>query len=173
METHRRYSLSCWMPSFSSMWSLYHIRTESTVHRKFNVNTTCVLLPIEYALCSFDSSVRIIGLDPDTDYQIRIYAEHMSTQTLSKSVDILFTTERASKSIDLIVLLIERMLLNFSFQIQYRNLYVISSIDVYHSIESWLVGLPMSSIFIKYAIGHRSIQQRERSSHCRRIIILS
>ena len=41
-------------------------------------------------------SVRIIGLDDDTNYKIKIYTEQISTHLLSKSVDLSFTTKRSS-----------------------------------------------------------------------------
>jgi hypothetical protein len=41
-------------------------------------------------------SVHIMGLDADTNYKIKIYAEQVSTHLLSKSVDISFTTKRSS-----------------------------------------------------------------------------
>ncbi|CAF4586419.1 unnamed protein product, partial [Rotaria magnacalcarata] len=34
------------------------------------------------------------GLDADTNYNIELYAEHLSTHLLSKSVDLSFTTKR-------------------------------------------------------------------------------
>ncbi|CAF0888020.1 unnamed protein product [Rotaria sordida] len=40
------------------------------------------------------TSVQIFGLDADTNYNIEIYAEHISTHLLSKSVDLSFTTKR-------------------------------------------------------------------------------
>ena len=41
-------------------------------------------------------SVQILGLDSDTNYNIEVYAEQISTHLLSKSVDLSFTTKRAS-----------------------------------------------------------------------------
>lgn len=41
-------------------------------------------------------SVQISGLDSDTNYNIEVYAEQISTHLLSKSVDLSFTTKRAS-----------------------------------------------------------------------------
>ncbi|CAF3631267.1 unnamed protein product [Rotaria socialis] len=40
------------------------------------------------------SSVQMLGLDADTNYNIELYAEHLSTHLLSKSVDLSFTTKR-------------------------------------------------------------------------------
>lgn len=42
-------------------------------------------------------SVQISGLDADTNYNIELYAEQISTHLLSKSVDLSFTTKRPSK----------------------------------------------------------------------------
>jgi len=41
------------------------------------------------------TSVQISGLDSDTNYNIEVYAEQISTHLLSKSVDLSFTTKRA------------------------------------------------------------------------------
>jgi hypothetical protein len=38
-----------------------------------------------------------LGLDADTNYNIEVYAEQISTHLLSKSVDLSFTTKRPSK----------------------------------------------------------------------------
>jgi hypothetical protein len=43
-------------------------------------------------------SVQILGLDADTNYNIEVYAEQISTHLLSKSVDLSFTTKRPSNS---------------------------------------------------------------------------
>jgi len=43
-------------------------------------------------------SVQILGLDADTNYNIEVYAEQISTRLLSKSVDLSFTTKRPSKT---------------------------------------------------------------------------
>jgi hypothetical protein len=37
-----------------------------------------------------------MGLDADTNYNIEVYAEQISTHLLSKSVDLSFTTKRSS-----------------------------------------------------------------------------
>ena len=41
-------------------------------------------------------SVQILGLDADTNYNVEVYAEQLSTHLLSKSVDLSFTTKRPS-----------------------------------------------------------------------------
>ena len=43
------------------------------------------------------TSVQILGLDADTNYNIEVFAEQISTHLLSKSVDLSFTTKRPSK----------------------------------------------------------------------------
>jgi len=48
---------------------------------------------------SFILSVQIMGLDADTNYNIEVYAEQISTHLLSKSVDLSFTTKRSSMTI--------------------------------------------------------------------------
>ncbi len=40
-----------------------------------------------------------MGLDADTNYNIEVYAEQISTHLLSKSVDLSFTTKRSSMTI--------------------------------------------------------------------------
>ncbi|CAF0852909.1 unnamed protein product [Adineta ricciae] len=40
------------------------------------------------------TSVQILGLDADTNYNVEVYAEQLSTHLLSKSVDLSFTTKR-------------------------------------------------------------------------------
>lgn len=45
------------------------------------------------------NSVQILGLDADTNYNIEVFAEQISTHLLSKSVDLSFTTKRPSKII--------------------------------------------------------------------------
>jgi hypothetical protein len=40
--------------------------------------------------------VEILGLDADTNYNIEVYAEQISTHLLSKSVGLSFTTKRPS-----------------------------------------------------------------------------
>jgi hypothetical protein len=42
------------------------------------------------------SSVKISGLDENTNYKIKIYAEQISTHLFSKSIDLSFTTKRSS-----------------------------------------------------------------------------
>ena len=41
------------------------------------------------------ASVRLVGLDAETNYTIKLYAEQLSTQLLSQSIDLAFTTQRA------------------------------------------------------------------------------
>jgi len=41
-------------------------------------------------------SVKISGLDENTNYKIKLYAEQISTHLLSKSIDLSFTTKRSS-----------------------------------------------------------------------------
>ncbi|UJR30946.1 hypothetical protein I4U23_018458 [Adineta vaga] len=41
-----------------------------------------------------NTSVQILGLDADTNYNVEVYAEQLSTHLLSKSVDLSFTTKR-------------------------------------------------------------------------------
>ena len=44
------------------------------------------------------SSVKISGLDENTNYRIKIYAEQISTRLYSKSIDLSFTTKRSGKT---------------------------------------------------------------------------
>lgn len=97
LETRGRYCLSSRMSSFSSLWILHHLSTESNIYSSFQVWTAARRLDWEASLAF---SVRILGLNPETSYQIKIYAEQVSTRLLSKSVYLSFTTERASESID-------------------------------------------------------------------------
>jgi len=48
-------------------------------------------------------SVKISGLDENTNYKIKLYAEQISTNLLSKSIDLSFTTKRSSIKILLIL----------------------------------------------------------------------
>jgi hypothetical protein len=43
-----------------------------------------------------------LGLDADTNYNIEVYAEQMSTHLLSKSVDLAFTTKRPSINFEIL-----------------------------------------------------------------------
>ena len=43
------------------------------------------------------ASVRLVGLDAESNYTIKLYAEQLSTQLLSKSIDLSFTTQRARR----------------------------------------------------------------------------
>lgn len=43
------------------------------------------------------SSVKISGLDENTNYRIKIYAEQISTRLYSKSIDLSFTTKRSGR----------------------------------------------------------------------------
>ena len=45
---------------------------------------------------NISSSVTISGLDENTNYKIKIYAEQISSHLFSKSVDLSFTTKRSS-----------------------------------------------------------------------------
>jgi hypothetical protein len=49
----------------------------------------------------FIYSVEILGLDADTNYNIEVYAEQISTHLLSKSVGLSFTTKRPSTKIEI------------------------------------------------------------------------
>jgi hypothetical protein len=40
--------------------------------------------------------VKISGLDENTNYKIKLYAEQISTHLLSKSIDLSFTTKQSS-----------------------------------------------------------------------------
>lgn len=60
-------------------------------------NKSCLFFLQKLNLLYF--SVQILGLDADTNYNIEIYAEQISTHLLSKSVDLSFTTKRPSKNL--------------------------------------------------------------------------
>lgn len=44
----------------------------------------------------FSRSVKISGLDDRTNYKIKLYAEQISTNLFSKSIDLSFTTKTPS-----------------------------------------------------------------------------
>ena len=105
--------------------------------------------------CSvFLVSVRIIGLDADRNYQIKIFAEQISTRLLSKSIRLTFTTLRPGK-----------LMKNFRSStfscLKYQEWFVVFNIVEHRSIQFRSIGSPMISNNFIYAIGPRSIRQEK------------
>ena len=55
-------------------------------------------MKVEREQSSLVASVQLLGLDADTNYNVEVFAEQLSTHLLSKSVDLSFTTKRPSMS---------------------------------------------------------------------------